>query len=131
LGSWLERATVVVGLGVSAYHEVALEKRDLLSQSGPLRIPLGPRNLVRIVIHPDHLAAGEASDLPGRPANTAPDIEHLHVLFDAKFMGQEVLVSCQGLQERLGDGKAAEMERLAPGFLVEVRGEVVVADRHP
>jgi hypothetical protein len=75
------------------------------------------------------VGTGELGDLAGRTADTAADIEDLHSLLDANAVGKIVLVTGDGLMERLAMGKAAEMERLSPSVLVQISGEIVVASQ--
>lgn len=94
-----------------------------------MRVVGGTINLVVIVVQAGDVGTGELGDLAGRTADTAADIEDLHSLLDANAVGKIVLVTGDGLLERLAMGKAAEMERLSPSVLVQISGEIVVASQ--
>lgn len=70
----------------------------------------GTLDLVIIVVEASDVASGELSDLAGRSADTAANIENLHSLLDANAVGQIVLVASDSLVERLALGEAAEVE---------------------
>lgn len=86
----------------------------------------GALDLVVVVVEAGDVGAGELGDLAGGAANTAPDVEDLHPFLDPDLVGEVVLVAGNGLVEVLAAGVPAEVERLAPAILVEIRGEVIV-----
>jgi len=71
---------------------------------------------------------GEFGDFSGGPSDTAANIKNLHSSLDTDLGSKVVLVASDGLIEGLARGVAAEVEALAPAILVQVGGEVVVAE---
>lgn len=114
---------------IPTYHEVALDKLELVRETLLGGVPRGAVDLVVVVVEAGDMRVGELGNLPGGAANTAADVKNLHALLDADLHGQVVLVARNGLVERLADRVAAEVEALAPAILVEVGREVVVAAR--
>lgn len=79
-------------------------------------------DLVGIVVQTDNVASSESRDLPGGLADTTADIEDSHRLIDLDPMGEIVLVASESLQQRFTDTESTKVERLRPGFFVEVCG---------
>lgn len=71
----------------------------------------------------------ELGHLPRRPAHAAADVQDPGSFLDAHAVRQVLLVARDGGVEGLPVGEAAEVERLAPAVLVQVRGQVVVLPR--
>lgn len=86
-------------------------------------------DLVVVVVETSDVAAGELCNLAGRATDTAADIEDFHALLDANGVSQVVLVTGNCLVKGLAVGESAEVERLAPAVLVQIRGQVVVVSR--
>lgn len=86
-------------------------------------------DLVVVVVETSDVAAGELCNLTGRATDTAADIEDFHALLDTNGVGQVVLVTGNCLVKGLAVGESAEVERLAPAILVQIRRQVVVVSR--
>lgn len=84
-------------------------------------------NLIRVVVQSHNIAPCEHRNLSSRLANTTANIKNSHRLTDLDPMGKVVFMASKSLEQSLADAKATEVERLRPGFFVEVGGQVVVA----
>lgn len=84
-------------------------------------------DLVVVVVQAGDMTSGKLGNFARRATNTAPNVEHLHALFDSDRVREIVLVASNRLEEGLAVRKAAEVEGLAPSILIEVGREVVVA----
>lgn len=78
----------------------------------------GTLDLVVVVVQAGDVSAGELGDLTSGAANTTADIKDLHTFLDADVVGEVVLMTGDGLVERLAKGVSAEVEGLAPAVLV-------------
>lgn len=72
------------------------------------------------------MATGELDHLARRPANAATDIEDLHAALQPHVVRKIVLVTSDGLGKGFPVCEPAEVERLAPCVLVQIRSEVIV-----
>ena len=108
------------------YHEITLDKLELVGETLLDSIPCGALNLVVVVVETGDVGIGELGNLPGRATDTAANIENLHASLDANLHGKVVFVAGDGLVERLANRVAAEVEALAPAILVQIRCKVVV-----
>ena len=111
---------------VSTYHEVALLEFKLMRQTLFCSVVRCSLDLVLADCEARHMTACELDDLTSRTANTASDVQHLHVLLQTHVVCQEVLVTGNGLCESFSVREAAEVEGRAPAVLVQICGEVVV-----
>lgn len=68
-------------------------------------------------------------NLSRRASYATANIEYFHAFTKAHHMRQIVLVSRQGMKERLAGRKAAKVERLSPPILIEVRRKIIIAAR--
>lgn len=109
-------------------HEVALDEGHLVRETLLLGVVGGAVDLVVVVVEAGDVGAGELDNFTCRSADTAADVQNLHAFGDAGLHGKVVLVAGDGLVEGLAVGEAAEVERRAPTVLVEIGGQVVVAD---
>jgi hypothetical protein len=109
-----------------AYHEVTLDKVELVRKTLLCSVVGSSLNLVVVVVETSDVCARELDNLSGRATNTTTDIEDLHVVLEVHDVGEVVLVTGNGLFEGLAKGETAEVERLAPAVLVEVSGQVIV-----
>lgn len=109
------------------HHEVTLDKGQLVGQTLLVSVVSSSVNLVVVVVQTSDVGTGELGDFAGRATNTAANIEDLHSLLNAHAVGEVVLVTSNGLVERLAVGETAEVEGLAPTIFVEIGSEVVVA----
>lgn len=87
----------------------------------------GALDLIPVVVQAGDFAAGEEGDFASGTADAAADVENLHALLQVETVCHVVLMASECLQEALVDAEAAEVERLGPAFLVEIRDQVVVA----
>lgn len=108
-------------------HEVALDKGDLVLQSGLLCVPLCARNLILVVVETDDLDSGKASDLTSWSTDTAADIEDSHLWLESHGVGKVVLMASECLLESFSGVVSGEVEVLSPAVFVEVCSSVVVA----
>mgnify|MGYP007051648699 CR=1 FL=1 len=108
-------------------HEIALHKGDLVLKAHLLGVLPRPLELEVVVVQANDLRVAELSDLAGRAANTASDVEHTHSGAEVHLRGKVVLMASKRCQESLSLVEAGEVERLRPSPLVEVGGTVVVA----
>lgn len=97
-------------LAVATYHEVALDKLQLVRKALLLRVPGGTINLVVVVVETSDVGTRELADLAGRATNTATNIKNIHVVPQAHDVSEVVLVTGKSLLEGLAVGEAAEME---------------------
>jgi hypothetical protein len=109
-----------------AYHEVTLDKVELVRKALLCSVVGGSLDLVVVVVETSDVCARELDNLSGRATNTTTNIKDLHVVLEVHDVGEVVLVAGNGLFERLAVGETAEVERLAPAVLVKVGGQVVV-----
>lgn len=109
-------------------HKVTLGELELVGKSLLLSIVCRPLNLVVVVVEANDVGASELDNLPSGTSNTTSDIQNAHALLDVDHVGEIVLVTGNGLTERLVICEAAEVEALAPAILVQVGGEIVVAE---
>lgn len=114
------------GLCGKTYHEVALDEVELGRKTLLVRVVGSALNLVVVVVEAGNVATGELCDFASRAADTAANIEDLHAGLDIDAVGEVVLMTSNGLVERLAVGEAAEVERLAPAIFVEISCQVVV-----
>jgi hypothetical protein len=109
-----------------AYHEVTLDKVELVRKTLLCSVVGGSLDLVVVVVETSDVCARELDNLSGRATNTTTNIKDLHVVLEVHDVGEVVLVAGNGLFERLAVGETAEVERLTPAVLVKVGGQVVV-----
>lgn len=112
---------------LGAYHEVTLDIGQLVGQLLLGGIVCGTLNLVVVVVESDNVGTSELGNLASGATDTTANIENVHSLLDANLVRQVVLMASNGLVKGLAEGKAAEMEGLAPSVLVDIGGKVVVA----
>lgn len=93
-----------------AYHEVSLDIGQLLRKLLLLGVVDRTVNLVVVVVQTGDVCAGELGDLSCGTADTAANIKDLHALLDANLVCKVVLMTGNGLVERLADGETAEVE---------------------
>ena len=117
-------------MGAGAYHEIALDKGQLIGKTLFRRVLIGSINLVVVVIETRNVGISECSDGSGRSPHSTANIQHLHALFDADLSRQIVFVPCNRLVEAFAWRKAAKMEALAPTVFIYVRRQIVVAVRY-
>ena len=86
-------------------------------------------DLVAVVVDPDDIAPSKSSDFPSWTSYAAADVQDFHPLFNTKFVGKVMLMTCKSLEEWLANSEATEMERLSPGFFIKVRHKVIVTAR--
>jgi hypothetical protein len=110
----------------TAYHEVTLDKGELVGQTLLRGVGGGTLNLVIVVVETDDIDARELDNLTRRAADTAANIQYAHVVGEVHLVGQVVLVAGNGLVEGLAVRIAGKVEGLAPAVLVQVGGQVVV-----
>lgn len=91
-----------------------------------LCVVCGALNLVIVVVQADDIGARELDDFSCRATDTTANIQNPHVLLQTHDVGQVVLMTGDGLFERLAVRESAEVERGTPAVLVKVGGEVVV-----
>lgn len=84
-------------------------------------------DLVVVVVQAGDVCACKLGNLTSRSTDTAANIEHGLALLNADLVCKVVLMTGNGLIKWLANGKAAEVEGLAPAELVNVGGEVIVA----
>jgi hypothetical protein len=107
-----------------AYHEVTLDKVELVRKALLCSVVGGSLDLVVVVVETSDVCARELDNLSGRATNTTTNIKDLHVVLEVHDVGEVVLVAGNGLFEGLAE--TAEVERLTPAVLVKVGGQVVV-----
>jgi hypothetical protein len=109
-------------------HEIALDKLKLVRQTLLVGVVGGAVDLVVVVVQTGNVAASELGNLAGRAADTTANVKDLHALLDANAVSKVVLMASNSLVETLAVGESAEVERLTPSVLVQVGGQVVVAE---
>lgn len=121
---------LVLGIGAvisgRAYHEVTLDKVELVRKTLLSSVVGGSLNLVVVVVETSNICARELDNLPGRATNTTTNIQNLHVVLEVHDVGEVVFVTGESLFERLAECETAEVEGLAPTVLVKVGSQVVV-----
>ena len=105
---------------IRAYHEVTLDKVQLLGEAFLHSIVSSTINLVVVVVEAGDVSAGKFGNLTSRTTDTAANIEDLHALLNAYRVRKVVLMASDGLAEGFVVGEAAKVEALAPTILVEV-----------
>lgn len=108
-------------------HEVALDEGHLVGETLLVGVVGGAVDLVVVVVQTSDVSTSELDHLASGTTDTTADIQNLHVLGDTSHVGEVVLVTGNGLVERLTVGETAEVEGGAPSVLVEIGSQVVVA----
>lgn len=121
---------LVLGIGAvisgRSYHEVTLDKVELVRKTLLSSVVGGSLNLVVVVVETSNICAREFDNLSGRATNTTTNIQNLHVVLEVHDVGEVVFVTGECLSERLAECETAEVEGLAPTVLVKVGSQVVV-----
>lgn len=112
---------------IGTYHEVTLDKLELVREALLLSIVGRAVNLVVVVVQAGDMTSSELGNLAGRTADTAANVKDPHALLDSDAVCEVMLVAGNGLEKGLADAEAAEVERLAPSVFVKVGREVVIA----
>lgn len=108
------------------YHEVTLDKVELVRKTLLCGVVSSSFDLVVIVVETSNVCARELDNLSSRATNTTTNIQDLHVLLEVHDVGEVVFVTGNSLSERLAICETAEVEGLAPTVLVKVGSQVVV-----
>ena len=119
----LSIGTVISG---RSYHEVTLDKVELVRKTLLSSVVGGSLNLVVVVVETSNICARELDNLSSRATNTTTNIQDLHVVLEVHDVGEVVFVTGESLSERLAECETAEVEGLAPTVLVKVGSQVVV-----
>lgn len=109
------------------YHEITLHERQLVRHTLLRAVVRGTLDLIIVVVKARNVAASEFSNFAGRAADTATNVQHLHAVLDADLVCKVMFMSGNGLVKVLANRVSAEVERLAPPVLIQVRGQVIVA----
>ena len=119
----LSIGTVISG---RSYHEVTLDKVELVGETLLCSVVGSSLNLVVVVVETSNICARELDNLSSRATNTTTNIQDLHVVLEVHDVGEVVFVTGESLSERLAECETAEVEGLAPTVLVKVGSQVVV-----
>ena len=79
-------------------------------------------DLIGIIVQTDNAASGEDRNLPGRLADTTPNIKDSHRLVDLDSMSEIMFMASESLEQSFPSPETTQVERLSPSFLVEVCG---------
>ena len=118
--------TSIAEISRHAYHEVTLDKVELVGETLLCSVVGSSLDLVVVVVETSNVCARELDNLSSRATNTTTNIQDLHVVLEIHDVSEVVLVTGNGLSEGLAVGETAEVERLTPAVLVKVGGQVVV-----
>jgi hypothetical protein len=95
---------------VYTYHEVTLDKLQLVGKTLFLSISSCSLNLVVIVVQSSDMSACELCNLSSWSSYTTPNIKHFVAIRDTDLCSKIMFVTGNGLVEWLAVCKAAEME---------------------
>ena len=93
-------------------HEVALDEREVVRETGLGGLLASAANLELVVVDADNLGIGEAGNLASRATNTATNVKHAHAGTKAHHRREVMLVAGKSLEEGLSLVEATKVERL-------------------
>jgi len=108
------------------YHEVTLDKFQLICKTFLLSISSSTLNLVVIVVQTGDVCTSKLCNLSRWSTNTTANIKNLVSVLDTNLRGEIMFMTGNGLVERFTVCETTEVEGLAPAILVEICSEVIV-----
>lgn len=91
-----------------------------------LRISRCTFDLVIVVVQSSNVCAGEFGNLSRRATDTTSNIKNFVSILNTNLGRQVMLVAGNCLVEWFTICESAEVERLSPSVLIEIRSEIVV-----